>query len=505
MHTSRRGLLSGMAGIAGYAMAIRSPLSAPPIVRGEITPQEFGATGGDATKDTLAWNRAIAEASRAGRPVIGSGTYILRVPARSDWNWWGRPSASTHVAVQLRSHTHVFGKDCRILVGRPEAPPSNREPKHILFGTDGNIGPGKLTDIQFEGVTFDFRDEFGPVHPATYAIGIVGVDDFQRRNVTIMSSGALAGRGLLSENTRGRKDSDIRHLNIVQGIYTRYEAGVVMRRITFDKFNEALDFDGPCWDVTLEDLQFRNGFREAQCIDTAGGDRWTISNVRAENTGPILMIYTKAIAWPTYRQFLDHADKQKATNIVAPSNWIVRNVWGRNVGRTQKKKGDLLGESLRVGSYRNDHWFKVTGGTPSPRNITIENWTLDDSAPINVGDCENLVMRHVVITNPKTDDDGETGAALVLREPKAANGGKITGIVSDVAVKNSRGMGVNAVAGRQLALENITVDGYNLGRNGATNAGIRLRPRPGTVEKPSLGRATVTRGTGKDIDDAPSR
>lgn len=505
MRTSRRQFLSGMAGVAGYAIATRSALAAPPIVRSEITPQEFGATGGDAIQDTLGWNRAIIEGSRAGRPVVGSGTYILRAPARSGWNWWRRPTASTHVAVQLHSHTHVFGKDCRILVGRPEAPPSNNDERHILFGTDANATAGTLTDIQFEGLTFDFRNEFGPVHSYTYAVGIIGVDDFQRRNVTITSSGTLAGRGLLSENTRRRMDTGIKHLNITQGIYTRYETGVVMRQISFDKFNEALDFDGPCWDVTLDDLQFQNGFREAQCIDTACGDRWTISNVRAENTGPIVMIYTKANGWPTYRQFLEHSGERKAAEIVVPSNWIVRNVWGRNVGRTHKRAGNRLGESLRVGSYRNEHWFKREGGGPSPRNITIENWTLEDSSPINVGDCENLVMRHVVITNPQTGDDGETGAALVLREPEPAFGGKITGAVSDVVIKNSRGMGVNAVAGRQLSLDNITVDGYNLAHNGATNAGIRLRPRPGSLDKPSLGRSAVARGTGNDIDGAPSR
>jgi hypothetical protein len=445
----------------------------------------------------------VAEASQLRRPVIASGTYVLRVPAASRWNWSRRASASTHVAVQIHSHTHIFSKDCRILVGRPEAPPSNKDARHFLFGTDENVKPGSLTDVQLEGVSFDFRDEFGPVHSFTYAVAIIGVDDFQRRNLTITSTGTMAGRGLLSENTRRRTDSGLKHRNIIQGIFTRYETGVAMRQISFDRFVEALDFDGPCWDVTLEDLQFTDGVREAQCIDTGGGDRWTISKVTAENVGPIVTIYTKANSWPSYPQWLGSGEKN-TPNFVVPSNFVVRDIWGRNAAGSQKNGTKHLGEALRVGNYRNEHSWKKQGGGPGPRDITIENWTLDKSAPISVNDCENLTMRHIMISDPKTLDDGELGAALVLREPNPAYGGQVTGVISDVTVRNARGMGVNAVAGNGLSLNDITVDGYNLNRSGRTNAGIRLRPRPGSSVIPKLGRTTVRGGTNHDID-APSR
>lgn len=501
MLTTRRRFLQSTAGVVAGAISARGAVAAPPIVGAEITPQAFGATGGDAARDTLGWNRAVEEASRAGRPILGKGTYVLRAPAASRWNWWKRPTASTHVAVQLRSHTHILGKDCKILVGRPEMSPGDKDERHFLFGTDGNVAPGTLTDIQFEGLTFDFREEFGTVHPFTYAMGIIGVDDFQRRNVTLMSSGTLAGRGLLSENIRRRTDIGIRHTNIVQGIYTRYETGVAMRQISFDKFVEALDFDGPCWDVVLDDLQFRNGLREAQCIDTGGGDRWSISNVKAEDAGSIVTIYIKANAWPTYAQWLD-SKGATTPNYVIPSNMTVRNVWGRDVGLT-KKGNHRSDEAARIGTYRDEHWYKRQHGGPSPKNITFEDWTLEDSSAIFVNDCENLVLKRVLITNPRTSNDRETGAGLVLRESNLAFGGRVTGTVSDVTVKNSRGMGVNAVAGRGLSLDGITVDGYNLDQSNLTNAGIRLRARPGTADTPQLGRTTIRGGTGNNIDGSP--
>lgn len=499
----RRTLLKSIgAAAAATTLGTREALSAPPIVQAELTPQQFGATGGDARSDTLGWNRAVAEGARLGRPVMASGTYVLSVPAKSRWNWFRRPSATTHVAVQLLSHTRVFSKGCTILVGRPEAPPVSKDERHILFGTDDNIEAGTLTGIEFEGLTFDFREEFGSIHGFTYAIGIVGVDDFKRRNLVMTSTGKMAGRGLLSQNTRGRTDTGLKHANIVQGIYTRYETGVSMRDIVFDRFNEALDFDGPCWDVTLERLQFSNGIKEAQCIDTAAGDRWTISNVRAENTGPLVTIYVKPSGWPNYRQWLEGGDRHP-TSVVVPSNWTVRDVWGRNVGGTVKSGRESLGESLRVGTYRNEHWFKRHREAPSPRNITIENWTLENSAPIAVNDCENLTMKNIVLSNPLTVDDKEAGAALVLREARPDVGGRVTGSVSDVVIKNSRGMGVSAVAGQGLRLDSITVDGYNLSGGQQTNAGIRVRSRPGSTDKPVLGRTAVTGGRGNDVDSIP--
>lgn len=181
----RRTVLKSFGAVASTALGSTSAQSAPPIVQSELTPQQFGASGGDATADTLGWNRAVAEGARLGRPVMASGTYVLRAPAKSRWNWFRRPSATTHVAVQLHSHTRIFAKNCTILVGRPEVPPISKDERHILFGTDESIESGALTDIEFEGLTFDFREEFGPVHSFTYAVGIVGVDDFKRRNVTV--------------------------------------------------------------------------------------------------------------------------------------------------------------------------------------------------------------------------------------------------------------------------------------------------------------------------------
>jgi hypothetical protein len=493
----RRSFLGSLAaGSAAVTLLPRTVLGAPPIVQPELTPQQFGATGGNAAADTAGWNRAVAKASELGRPVVAKGTYVLQAPKASRWNWWRRPAATTHVAVQLRSGVHILAKDATILVGTPEGPEA-RDQRHILFGTDLNVVQGTLRDIVFDGLTFDFRDEFGPVHGFTYAMGFVGVDDVVRRNLTIKSSGTKAGRGMLSENIRRRTDTNLKHYNIVQGIYARYEHDVTMRGISFDTFNEAMDFDGPCWNVTLENLNFKNASNDAQCIDTGGGKNWLIDNVVAENTGSIVFIYVKGDARPAYKDWLDGGG-QMTTDYVPPQDWVVRNVRGVNAGRLQKE--GRKGEALRIGTYRHERWFKKTHGGPSPRNITIENWNLEGGSPMAVNDCANLKMRHIVLNGSVTPDDPKTGAALVLREPDPAYGGEVTGEVSDVVIRKSRGMGVSIEAGSGLALTDITVEGFDLSGSAKTRAGVRIRPRPGRTDTARLTNVRVTGGNASTVD-----
>jgi len=389
-----------------------------------------------------------------------------------------------HVAVQLRSGVQVYGHNAEILAGRPEKAPAADE-RHFIFGTGLNINQGALKDIRFEGLNFDFRDEFGPVHRPTYAFGVTGVDDFQRHDMVIRSTGKLGGRGLLAENMRRRTDRNIKMVNIEQGIYTHYEYGVTMDNIELDTFNEGLDFDGPAWDVNLSRLKFRNAYGEAQCIDTGGGARWMVSDIDAENVGAIIFIYNKAISWPTYREWLDafsNGEERLTSDFVIPEKMTIRSVRGSNVGKGGNNgKGAGKEEALRIGSYRTKSMGKQFGPrpAPSPRDITIEDWQLDNSYRIGINDCENLTMRNIVLKDAKVPDDSEIGAALVLREADAELGGSVTGQVSDVRINNSEGMGVSVVAGRGLKLKGITVNGYNRGAGRDTDAGIRLRHRRG--------------------------
>jgi hypothetical protein len=491
--TTRRTLLG--AGIAGVgvvaAHAVQRGVS-PAIISGEITPERFGASGKDAAKDTAAWNRAVAEAARSGRPVLARGTYLLRAPRESTWNWRRRPEAPVHVAVQLLSGTRIQGAGATILVGTPEVPPVDRQERHFLFGTGENERAGTLRDISIEGLTFDFRDEFGPVHRFTYSTGIVGVDGFTRRNCRYVSTGERNGRGLLSQNVRRRTDSDLTHKNITQGIYTRYETGVDMRRIAFDGFNEAMDFDGPCWDVRLDQLRFANGSREAQCIDTGGGARWLVTNVTATDTGPIAYIYLKGNAWPTYAGWLA-SDEGMTPNYVIPEDMTFRGIRGKNAGMDNKK-----GEAIRIGSARTERMLRRQGSFPrSPRNITLEDWVLDGGSQIAVNDCENVVIRNIRMTGTRTPRDGEQGAAILLREPDPSLGGIVTGSVSDVVIDRPGGIGISAVASNRLRISNVKVTGFNTDAAADTDAGVRVRPRRESRSRPQVTGVVTSDRAGK--------
>lgn len=477
----RRVVAFGAAWLAG------SVLPRPALTQAELTPERFGARGGDAAADTLAWNRAVEESSRTGRPIRARGTYILRVGPGVRGRWAGREDAPLRLAVELRSGAKIEAS-AEFLVAPPERPPQHRLERHVLFGTAVDERPAALRDITIEGATFDFREEFGRPHRFTYACGAIGVDRFTRRNLRIRSTGAQAGRGLLSENVRERSDIGIVHENIVQGIYTRYERGVVMRGIRFDRFNEALDFDGPCWDVLLDDLQFRNGFREAQCIDGGGGAHWRISNVTAENTGPVAYIYVKGNAWPTYSGWLRSGDRM-TPDYVPPEDIVIRGVRARNAGWDGAK-----GEAVRVGTYRNRNWLRRQPGGPGPRNVTLEDWELRGGGAVSVNDCDGLVIRRLRMADTLSVDDAEAGAALVLREPLPEAGGMVTGRVSDVEIRNASRSGVIAIAGSGLSLSQIAVHGFGTAGGRTPAVGIRLRPRTTGGTMPTLDQAVVSGG-----------
>lgn len=487
---SRRSFLTFAGAGAAALLTHRRGLAAPAIVAPEITPQAFGARGTAAT-DSAAWTEAVKEASATGRPVLARGTFVLSAPAGSSWNWANQARAPVHVSVPLLSNVTIQG-DAVIVAGAPERPLAQFE-RHLLFGTGLNAQPGTLSNIAFDGLTFDFREEFGPLHSFTYAIGVTGVDNFQRRNVSVVSTGTQNGRGLLSENVRGRTDTDIVHRNIGQGIYTRYERNVTMRNISFDTFNEAMDFDGPCWDVLLEKLSFRKARREAQCIDTGGGARWIIRDVVAEDTGAICYIYAKANAWPDYQQWL--ASRERFTpDYVAMEDLTISNVTGTRCGGRRKK-----GEALLIGAYRNRQLMRRQHLTRGPRKITAQDWLLTDCGQIAVHDCEDVTLRRITMTGSQTPLDPATGAALLLQVGPVADGGAISGEVSSITVRNSSGSGVSAAAGPELKLEDITVEGFGRDMAPGQSAGVRVRPRIGGREHAAVGKTQVSGGP----SDAP--
>jgi hypothetical protein len=494
----RRMLFKAVAGLLGSVC-----VGGPALGRSEITPQAFGATGRNAVDDTRAWNMAVMEASRTRRPVMASGTYALQVPSTSQWKWGLQENMPVHVAVQLRSGVEVFGNNAVILVAPTERAPTSMLEKHVLFGTGLNRRSDAVSDVTFDGLTFDFG-QMGAIHPLTYAFGVTGVTRFRRRNLVFTSSGKAAGRGLLVENTVSREDSGLRHSNIIQGIYSRYERGVSMRNIEFDGFVEALDFDGPSWDVELSSLRFANGRGEGQCIDTAGGSNWRISDVVAQNTGPLLFIYAKGNAWRTYDQWLASGGRL-TSDYVPPEDFLIRNVKGIRSGLVNHKGGHtaLKGEALRIGNVRRPRGPGENFG-PGPRNIVLEDIDLSDGGQIAVNDCTGLALRRIKMAGTLTASDATEGAALMLKRSTIKGGGVLSGTVSDVIIQNSTGMGVYAEAGPELSVERVSVTGYGSSSGPSNNAGIRLRKTPGAAIGARVTQVTISGGQrgGIDIDGA---
>jgi hypothetical protein len=445
--------------------------------------------------DTAAWNRAIAYAAPRGRPVLGRGTYILQVSPTPDPTWQQAPYPA-HIAVRLQSNSQIVGRDLTFCVAPPDSVTAPLA-RHFLFGTELNRQAGALHDIGFENVRFDFREEWGAVHPYTYAVGLTGVDRLIRRNLQLVSTGRPAGRGLLSHNVRGRSDERLRHRNIVQGTFTRNEHGVKMHDIEFDGFVEALDFDGPCWDVTLTGLRFRNGRREAQCIDTAGGSDWMVDDVVATDVGAIIFLYDKVDGWPNYDQWLTGFGRP-AKDSVPLERVTVSNVVGLRAGYPGA-------EAIRIGNLRNHKW--PLPQMKSLHDVTLRHISLRDSYHILINEGENLDIRDIDLHNIRTPDDAETGAALAVREQtrrpgKPDYGSRISGSIGNIRIENSDGMGLSAIAGPDLHLSDIHIDGYNQSKRRLTAAGIRRRPARGGPDMATLSAASALNGGGATaVDD----
>lgn len=451
---SRRGALLGVASAAlplsrlvpgALSFATPSALAAPALVPAEVTPEEFGAGRGNSAADTAAWNAAISSATAVGRPVRARGTYVLSVGPEKRWSWAGRADAPVRIAVNLPSGAHIDGAGATILVGSPNGPVSSRLERHLLFGTDHHMTVGALRNVKIEGLTFDFRHEFGPLHSLTYATGIVGVDGFSREGCRYVSTGARAGRCLLSENVAHRFDRSLVHENIVQGIFSRYEYGVTMTGISFDGFVEALDFDGPCWDVNLDQLIFRNGSGEAQCIDTAGGARWLITNIEATRTGSIIYVYIKANAWPSYAGWFTSSNGL-TRDYVEPRSFVVRGVRGDDVGFARRR-----GEAARIGSLRVPHTVRRIGPLPRrPCDVVLEDWKLEGGGNIEIHDCDSLLMHAITLRGTRAGS-----AALVVDPGDPALGGRVTGAIRQVEIDCPKIPAVAIAAGPDLVLSDV--------------------------------------------------
>jgi hypothetical protein len=462
MRTSvtRRGFLGAFSSLA---------LATPALCAAELTPYDFGAKG-DGSDDTAAFNRAVQEAAQRRRPLmIPRGDFVLVPPSESRWGLRSNPAVPMHVCVDLPSNLTVVGRGGRVMTRTPDGFSGGSGARFVLFGTGLNTRPGTLSNISFEDLEIDFAEQFGTINPFTYAFGLTGVDNFQQRNLVLRSTGRRAGRGLLFQNGRGRQQIGCRHENMVQGHYIHYEWNPTIRDISFERLTECMDWDGPSWGVDASALRFKNLLGEAQCIDTAGGTDWNIHDITAENTGSIIFIYTKPLMWPTYLEWLNNPADSMPTAYVIPERMTISRINARNAG----KAGE---ETFRVANGRRRHYPE---GISPPRDIVLRDVSVDGGYAANVNECRGLTIERMRLRGMQVPDDSGTGAALSLRQSltnaQTTRNSELSGVVRDLTIENSAGIGLLVDAPSALTLSNVHVDGYNTRNSDRTRSGIDIR------------------------------
>lgn len=487
-------------------MAIYAP-EYPLYASGDLT----GAT------DTANLTRAVRDTAAHGQTLRLSGDFILRPPNEPSWYWRTITDNPVYVCVPLVSKTRINAHGATFKMAPPATPylaaVSPLGPRVAFFGTTTlNTVQGTISKVRFEGGTFDFTQALGALYPFTYAFMVTGIDHLRQYDITFTNSDGLTnaiGRAILAENTRYRKAIRCSYLNIAQGNYSRYETYVEFGHNIYDSFTEAIDFDGPCWDVLLHHLTFKNGTNEAQCIDTGGGERWVVSDIVAENTGAIFFVYIKPGNWPTYAQWLADTSDAGTPTAVRPHDMVFQNIQGKTCGIVG---GD---ECFRVGSYRDNSWsnppFSQLSGVPNVvGKITVRNVTIDGGFFASVNECEDLFMDNITLRNLDCFDDADKGAALVIRQSVSTTqttaDSKVSGVARDINIINSQGKGLllSAPSGK-FRLEGIRVNGYNLRASANTKVGVEITRLSVKGGRFTRGDVDVTGGVapsggGKSID-----
>lgn len=475
---------------------------APAVVAPELSPYQYGATGGDPVADQFGLSAVFSAAVAQKRPVILNGTFALQAPPESTFTKGNRSGTdyAAHVCVRLLSGLQVYGRDATIVVKPPTFTLGANE-RVILFGTNRNMVAGTLKDIRFEDVTFDFRNEFGTVHTFTYAMGAIGVDRLERRNLRIVSTGTRAGRGFWGENLRYRRDEGLRYRNITQGSYTYFDDDYRAHDIEFDGFVEGLDFDAVARRPYLTKHKFMNGIGESQCIDWSGIVGGIIDGLQADKVSTLVYIYDKPVNFPTYAEFIASQDgtnpdpalavANPATSIVS-SNCRVTNVTATNMTSTNE-------DVIRVSNYReenttsaHDLWYR---DCRLIHDISFASLDLQGGTRVIVNEGLGITFRDVTLRDFKPGTDSEDGAALAMRQsfhsPTATANSGLSGAVNGLYVYNCQG-GVLAINGPgDMKVGDIWADGYNLQANGATSRGLRIErmgTKPGRTE---LGSCTL--------------
>lgn len=517
-----------------------------------VTPYQVGIEGvgqGDAAKDTEALNLAIDLAISLNTYVTWRGTLHIRPGGTSLGPYYGGDTNPIYTAIPIRSGMKLYGPG-ELVYSKPDitlfnptqygvmpdgtvvtpgtpgsttytidelAYPSTA--RFSMFGTADALPRGTYENVEFKNFTIRWDDAAGgfPTRRVwknssqkqqgtqivnflpdyLYGFGHCGVTNMTREGLTLVFSGgptvstAARGRGQWAHNADNLCDLNLIHDTITQAAYFAWVYGRTGQNLCYFGLTEAEDNDGPVWDLTLNNLWFKNLRGESQAIDSAGGARWNITNVLCENVNEAVVLYSKRSSWPTYEQRLNALANDPPDDphrgYPADSSLVqtIRQVSVKGVKATGY--ASIGGRSLiMVGQNRDSSW--TYGNILPPLDITIEDVEATNTNRITVYEGE-VSIRNVRLRDTKNITSTLWGAALSLYQSSStANTSNpsvypdtdniatsvLRGVVEDVSVWNSDGGGVWALGPSTVNFSNILVNGYHTGNKSGQGQGFRV-------------------------------
>ncbi len=460
------------------------------IVQPELTPWMFGAKGNVAA-DRAAMQRVVAAAAETARPVLLTDGTLLMSPGdtQTPIALHGYASAPVFACIRLPSTgVTINGRGGRLIFAGSTAdtPAAAAGSRNAMFATDKVSEIGARGRIRFEDIDVDFENSVSSINTPYFFFG-ASLRDVAFVGATFRNSLTTTRRGwaISLVNVEGLTLDRIRADRLTQLFNARWARDVRMRAISISNVLEAIDFDGVADDVQIEQIRatynlitvagvqtpgFGTTAEATQLIDLSSVTNVQISDVITDGYANIVGIYDKATTPPTW------ADGFTGTQVATPPNYrttnrvTVRDVIGTNANYITAFPNDPAhpyinqASPLFVGISRLADGS--TTGRPSPQRILFENIGLANSGGVSIKEGHVTINRLKMEGVPLQLDNGSYAALWATKQSgdnQIIADSTLRLALRDISITNASGASVFVQRPNALDLENITVDGYNLG------------------------------------------
>ena len=341
-------------------------------LRDAVSVKDFGAIGDGVTDDTAAIQAAIDAADHVHFP---SGTYKVTCGSTTTFDY-GNTTIPVHYALDIDKSGLTLTGDRAVIDVHGYDNPAGSEINYTL-STAKNMTAGTLENIWIEGLDFEF-DPTGKVASTYRSMHIVGCKGVTVKDCRFYSSGSRYGATITLQNTSAVVLDGLDYDNTTQGMNFSYVSDVQMSNISFDNFNEAIDFDRVVRRVEASNIRFI-GNGSGQCWDMNSCQDMKLSNISAKDSGNVILINFKATTPLTYANYV--------SNDAVTAYTVSRNI---SINGLSMDNCAQAGSAIYVGITFNTNADDVI------QDIFLSNVMAYQSGGIQVEGCRNFTLKDSV-------------------------------------------------------------------------------------------------------------